>query len=128
MASTRIAAEVKYAGAQVAVLENENIRVKVVPEKGSDIVEIVYKKRNLNLLYESPIGFRRFGTLSAPSVTGPPNETVSQSLIELILQFKIANAPGSANDVAAPACNQQGPFTFNGKTSQFPQVTYGGKG
>jgi hypothetical protein len=70
LASTRIAAEVKYAGAQVAVLENENIRVKVVPEKGSDIVEIVYKKRNLNLLYESPIGFRRFGTLSAPSVTG----------------------------------------------------------
>jgi hypothetical protein len=30
--------------------------------------------------------------------------------------------------VAAPACNQQAPFTFNGKTSQFPQVTYGGKG
>ena len=43
--------------------------MKVVPEKGSDIVEIVYKKRNLNLLYESPIGFRRFGTPS-PSVTG----------------------------------------------------------
>ncbi len=70
MASTRIAAEEKYAGAQVAVLENENLKVKVVPEKGSDIVEIVYKKRNLNLLYESPVGFRRFGTVSAPSVTG----------------------------------------------------------
>jgi len=64
---------------------------------------------------------------SAPAVTGPPNETVSQSLIELILQFKIANPPESANDVAAPACNQQGPFTFNGATSQFPHVTYGGK-
>ena len=69
MASTRIGAEERYAGAQVAVLENENLRVKVVPEKGSDIVEIVYKKRNLNLLYESPIGFRRFGAVSAPSVT-----------------------------------------------------------
>jgi hypothetical protein len=62
-------------------------------------------------------------------VSGPPNAAVSQSLIELILQFKIANAPGStSNSVAAPPCNQQGPFTFNGNTSQFPHVTYGGKG
>jgi phospholipid/cholesterol/gamma-HCH transport system substrate-binding protein len=65
---------------------------------------------------------------SAPSVSGPPNEAISQSLIELILQFKVANAPESANTVAAPSCNQQGPFTFNGHTSQFPHVTYGGKG
>src|SRR5271154_6066611 len=65
---------------------------------------------------------------TAPAVTGPPNEAVPQSLIELILQFKIANPPNTPNDVAAPACNQQGLFTFNGKTSQFPQVTYGGKG
>ncbi len=65
---------------------------------------------------------------TAPSVSGPPNEAVSQSLIELITQFKVANTPETPNVVAAPACNQQGPFTFNGKTSQFPQVTYGGKG
>ena len=64
---------------------------------------------------------------SAPSVSGPPNEAISQSLIELIIQFKVANAPESPNAVAAPACNQQGPFTFNGHTSQFPHVTYGGK-
>jgi phospholipid/cholesterol/gamma-HCH transport system substrate-binding protein len=64
---------------------------------------------------------------SAPSVSGPPNEAVSQSLIELILQFKIANQPESPNVVAAPPCNQQGPFTFNGHTSQFPHVVYGGK-
>jgi virulence factor Mce-like protein len=65
---------------------------------------------------------------AAPSVSGPANEAVPQSLIELILQFKIANAPGSANTVAAPACSQQGPLTFNGHSSQFPHVTYGGKG
>jgi len=69
LASTRFVVEEKYAGAQVAVLENEHLRVKVVPEKGSDIVEIFHKKRNLNLLYESPIGFRRFGSVSAPSMT-----------------------------------------------------------
>jgi phospholipid/cholesterol/gamma-HCH transport system substrate-binding protein len=64
---------------------------------------------------------------SAPSVSGPPNEAVSQSLIEQIIGFHVANAPESANAVPAPACNQQGPFTFNGQTSQFPHVTYGGK-
>jgi phospholipid/cholesterol/gamma-HCH transport system substrate-binding protein len=67
---------------------------------------------------------------SAPSVSGPSNGAISQSLIELIEQFKIANPnkPESSNVVAAPPCNQQGPFTFNGHTSQFPLVTYGGKG
>jgi hypothetical protein len=70
MASTKVVREEKYGGADVAVLENELLRVKVVPEKGSDIVEIVHKKRNLNLLYESPIGFRRFGSIS-PSIGTP---------------------------------------------------------
>jgi phospholipid/cholesterol/gamma-HCH transport system substrate-binding protein len=63
---------------------------------------------------------------SAPAVSGPPSETISESIIEQIIQFKVANKPGSANEVAAPPCLQQGPFTFNGQTSQFPHVTYGG--
>ena len=62
-----------------------------------------------------------------PSVSGPANETISESIIEQIIQFKVANAPKHANEVPAPACTQQGPFTFNGQTSQFPHVTYGGK-
>ena len=62
-----------------------------------------------------------------PSVSGPANETISQSLIEQIIQFKVANAPESPNTIPAPGCNQQGPFTFNGQTGQFPHVTYGGK-
>ncbi|HYM54158.1 MAG TPA: hypothetical protein VES97_02265, partial [Solirubrobacteraceae bacterium] len=64
---------------------------------------------------------------SAPSVSGPANETISESIIEQLIQFKVANKPEGANEVAAPACNQQGPFTFNGQTSQFPHVVYGGK-
>jgi phospholipid/cholesterol/gamma-HCH transport system substrate-binding protein len=62
-----------------------------------------------------------------PSVSGPPNETISQTLIEQIIQFKVANAPETPNTIPAPGCNQQGPFTFNGLTGQFPHVTYGGK-
>ncbi|HEV3284829.1 MAG TPA: MlaD family protein [Solirubrobacteraceae bacterium] len=64
---------------------------------------------------------------AVPSVSGPPNETVSQETIEQIQGFKVANKPGGPNEVAAPPCLQQGPFTFNGRTSQFPHVTYGGK-
>ncbi len=67
---------------------------------------------------------------SAPSVSGPANETVSEELIEQLTtppnagESPLANEPGTANKVAAPACIQQGPFTFNGQTSQFPHVVY----
>jgi phospholipid/cholesterol/gamma-HCH transport system substrate-binding protein len=64
---------------------------------------------------------------SAPSVSGPANETISQTLIEQLIQFHIVNAPKTPNAVPAPACNKQAPFTFNGQTSQYPHVTYGGK-
>lgn len=64
---------------------------------------------------------------SAPSVSGPANETISKTLIEQLIQFHIANAPETPNAVSAPACNQQGPFTFNGQSSQYPHVTYSGK-
>jgi phospholipid/cholesterol/gamma-HCH transport system substrate-binding protein len=64
---------------------------------------------------------------SAPSVSGPANATISQTLIEQLIQFHIANAPETPNAVPAPGCNQQGPFTFNGQSSQYPHVTYSGK-
>jgi virulence factor Mce-like protein len=62
-----------------------------------------------------------------PSVSGPPNETISQSLIEQLIQFHVANAPETPNAVPAPGCNQQSPFTFNGFTGQFPHAVYAGK-
>jgi len=64
---------------------------------------------------------------SAPSVSGPPNATISQELINQLIQFNVANAPEAPNKIPAPACNQQGPFTFNGFTGQYPHVVYGGK-
>ncbi len=64
---------------------------------------------------------------SAPSVSGPANETISDEIISQIIEFKVANKPKEPNDVAAPPCNQQSPFAFNGQTSEFPHVTYGGK-
>ena len=64
---------------------------------------------------------------SAPSVSGPPNATVTQGIIEQLIELHVANKPESANSVPAPACLQQSPFTFNGQSSQFPHVIYGGK-
>ncbi|HEX4466076.1 MAG TPA: MlaD family protein [Solirubrobacteraceae bacterium] len=65
---------------------------------------------------------------SAPSVEGPPNEAVTETVLELLQSFGVTNKEGSTtNSVAAPPCTQQGPFTFNGKTSQFPKVVYEGK-
>ncbi len=61
----------------------------------------------------------------APIIEGPANESVSEELINELIHYKVGNAPGSTtNLVPAPACKQQEAFTFNGKSSQFPHVTY----
>jgi phospholipid/cholesterol/gamma-HCH transport system substrate-binding protein len=64
---------------------------------------------------------------SAPSVSGPANATVSQGIIEQLIELHVVNKPGTPNSVPAPPCLQQSPFTFNGQTSQFPHVVYNGK-
>jgi virulence factor Mce-like protein len=65
---------------------------------------------------------------SAPSIGGPANGVISEELIAQLIEFHVANKPGSAaNTVPAPACIQQSPFTFNGQTGQFPHTTYTGK-
>ncbi len=81
---------------------------------------------------------------SAPSLSGPPLGTINQSIIDQLIGRvpnatkpeeeshtedhlaypPVANDPkNAANSVAAPTCKQQGPFTFNGETSQFPHAT-----
>ncbi len=64
---------------------------------------------------------------ATPSISGPANETISQAFIEQLIQFHVANAPETPNAVPAPGCDQQGPFTFNGFTGQFPHAVYAGK-
>ncbi len=72
---------------------------------------------------------------SAPSVSGPANAAVPQIVIEQLTgswneagkpeqhQPAVANKPESAtNEVGAPACTQQPPFTWEGVTSQFPHT------
>jgi phospholipid/cholesterol/gamma-HCH transport system substrate-binding protein len=79
---------------------------------------------------------------SAPSLSGPELGTITEETIEQLIGLEpgsrkkgapvenhalyppVANNPENpANAIPAPACNQQGPFTFNGETSQFPHAT-----
>jgi len=79
---------------------------------------------------------------SAPSLSGPALGTISEEIIEQLIGLEpgsrkkgapvenhnlfapVANNPEKpGNAIPAPACKQQGPFTFNGETSQYPHVT-----
>jgi phospholipid/cholesterol/gamma-HCH transport system substrate-binding protein len=83
---------------------------------------------------------------SGPSLSGPPLGTVNEEVIEQLIGLTpgsrkegpeghpgvanhalyppVANNPAAAsNEIPAPPCKQQGPFTFNGVTSQFPHAT-----
>jgi phospholipid/cholesterol/gamma-HCH transport system substrate-binding protein len=86
-----------------------------------------------------------------PSVNGPPSEVISEALILRLINLHVANRPetftgfapkekaekeelekaekqpAGTNTVAAPPCRQQGPNSFNGKSSQFPHTVYEGK-
>jgi virulence factor Mce-like protein len=67
---------------------------------------------------------------SAPAAAGPAGEAVSEELLQLLThpqnagESPVANEPETANKVQAPACIKQGPFTFNGHTSEFPHAVY----
>jgi virulence factor Mce-like protein len=94
-----------------------------------------------SLLSGLPVFSSAFCANSAPAVNGPANEYVSESVIKqlrgepVVVEIEgqkktlpaltpVVNKPGShPNEVAAPPCRQQGPFTVGGHTSQFPQVT-----
>jgi virulence factor Mce-like protein len=61
----------------------------------------------------------------APSVSGNSSENKEEKeQIEQLQGFKVANKPGGPNEVGAPPCKQQGLFSFNGQSSQYPHAVY----
>jgi virulence factor Mce-like protein len=99
-----------------------------------------------SLLSGLPVFSAAFCANSAPAASGPANEFVSEAVIKQLrgepVEVEIeneatggkekkilsglaptVNTPGKPNAVGAPPCRQQGPFTVEGRTSQFPQVT-----
>ncbi|MDA4114701.1 MAG: DUF4432 family protein [Thaumarchaeota archaeon] len=53
-----------YRGMKTLILENQLIRMVVLVDKGSDVTELVYKPRGVDVLWHSPTGHR------SPSGTG----------------------------------------------------------
>jgi hypothetical protein len=64
---------------------------------------------------------------AVPTISGPGNAQVPQRLIELLVALHYIQPKGSTAAVPAPACRQAPPFTINGRTTQFPQVTAAAK-
>lgn len=54
----RVSAEYTYRGLALIILENRALRVGVLVDKGTDIIEFLYKRQDLDFLWRSPIGVR----------------------------------------------------------------------
>jgi len=54
----RISLDYTYRGMRVGYLENEQLRVGVLLDKGADIFEFTYKPRDVDFMWQSPIALR----------------------------------------------------------------------
>lgn len=66
----RISDEYTYRGLRLAILENELLRVTVVLDKGTDIIEFLHKPTDTDFLWRSPLGLQR--PPSYPPSVGTP--------------------------------------------------------
>lgn len=55
----RISLDYTYRGMRVAFLENETLAIGVLLDKGADIFQFLYKPRDVDFLWQSPIPMRR---------------------------------------------------------------------
>jgi len=55
----RVSLDYTYKGLRIAYLENEQLRVGVLLDKGADIFEFTYKPRDTDFLWQSPLTMRR---------------------------------------------------------------------
>ncbi len=54
----RITDDIKYKGLGSLIMENELLRVFILVEKGTDILELLYKPRDIDFMWKSPKTFR----------------------------------------------------------------------
>ncbi len=59
MSAARASLDWHYKGMGTLVLENETIRLVALVDKGSDIIELRYKPKDIDILWHSPPGYRR---------------------------------------------------------------------
>lgn len=66
----RISADFTYRGWRLLVMENELLRVAVLPEKGSDVWEFLYKPADVDFMWRTPQGLCN-RALYTPTLSGP---------------------------------------------------------
>jgi hypothetical protein len=49
--------EVIYKGYKTLILENEKLRTTILVDKGTDIIELLYKPKDIDFMWQSPIDF-----------------------------------------------------------------------
>lgn len=64
--------EYTYKGMRVVVLENELLRISILVDKGTDIFEFLYKPRDLDFMYLSPLGVRSPAEVGSKTDPGGP--------------------------------------------------------
>ena len=47
-----------YKGFRLVIIENDHLRIVVLPEKGADIYQFIDKRHNVDLLWKTPMGLR----------------------------------------------------------------------
>lgn len=65
----RLTTNATLEGLRVVVLENEKLRITVLVDKGTDIIEFLYKPRDIDFMWRSPIGLRNPATMVPSSDT-----------------------------------------------------------
>lgn len=66
----RVSDDYFYRGLRTVVLENSQLRVSVLADKGADIVELLYKPLDIDFMYRAPGGVHNPAT-SVPSISNP---------------------------------------------------------
>jgi hypothetical protein len=66
----RVSTDYSYRGLGTVVLENAKLRVSVLPDKGTDIFELLYKPLDIDFMYRSPSGIRNPATF-VPTIANP---------------------------------------------------------
>jgi len=65
----RLTANATLEGLRIVVLENEKLRITVLVDKGTDIIEFLYKPKDIDFMWRSPMGLRNPATMVPSSDT-----------------------------------------------------------
>lgn len=108
----RIVDQLTYRGFNALILENDTLRVLVLPQKGSDILEFTYKPFDLDFMWRAPAGFWTLDQLF------PADISTRSSFIDYY--------PGGWQEIlpnGGPACHYRGiPFPEHSETPLLPWI------